>query len=300
MNLSQKITRWRSYSPTELVGNASEHLPFWLSALLTISIAYYLARLFWLLMPVGGGIEWTVSMAPASTSEPSTVAVNYDSIADAHLFGENSANANPVPVETVNAPDTRLNLKLKGTVATDDQSKAHAIILDGTGNEDGFFIHDLIPGGAVLYRVLPDRVILNRGGILETLRLPKKSTGAAAGASRTRPATSRVAPTPPTRVQNLAAPTATSFTDVVRPQPYMPNGQLKGYRVYPGRDRRAFASLGLQAGDLVTEINGMALNIPAQGMEAFGTLSNAAPVTLTVERNGEPISMTVDVTQLTD
>jgi len=300
VNLSQKITRWRSYSPTELVGNASEHLPFWLSALLTISIAYYLARLFWLLMPVGGGIEWAVSMAPASTSEPSTVAVNYDSIADAHLFGANSANADPVPVETVNAPDTRLNLKLKGTVATDDQSKAHAIILDGTGHEDGFFIHDLIPGGAVLYRVLPDRVILNRGGILETLRLPKKSTGAAAGASRTRPATSRVAPTPPTRVQNLAAPTATSFTDVVRPQPYMPNGQLKGYRVYPGRDRRAFASLGLQAGDLVTEINGMALNIPAQGMEAFGTLSNAAPVTLTVERNGEPISMTVDVTQLTD
>ena len=86
------------------MGNASEHLPFWLSALLTISIAYYLARLFWLLMPVGGGIEWTVSMAPASTSEPSTVAVNYDSIADAHLFGENSANANPVPVET--APST--------------------------------------------------------------------------------------------------------------------------------------------------------------------------------------------------
>ena len=239
-------------------------------------------------------------MAPASTSEPSTVAVNYDSIADAHLFGENSANADSVPVETVNAPDTRLNLKLKGTVATDDQSKAHAIILDGTGNEDGFFIHDLIPGGAILHRVLPDRVILNRGGILETLRLPKKSTGDAAGASKSRSATSRVTPTLPTRVQNLAAPTATSFTDIVRPQPYMPNGQLKGYRVYPGRDRRAFASLGLQAGDLVTEINGMALNIPAQGMEAFGTLGNAAPVTLTVERNGEPISMTVDVIQLTD
>ena len=300
MNLSQKIARWRSYSPTELVANASEHLPFWFSALLTVCIAYYLARLFWLLMPVGGGVEWTGSMAPPSTNERSTVAVNYGSIADTHLFGENSVNAEPVPGETVDAPDTRLNLKLKGTVATDDQSKAHAIILDGTGNEDGFFIHDLIPGGAVLHRVLPDRVILNRGGILETLRLPKKSTGAAAGSSITRPATSRVAPTPPTRVQNLAAPTATSFTDVVRPQPYMPNGQLKGYRVYPGRDRRAFASLGLQAGDLVTEINGMALNIPAQGMEAFGTLSNAAPVTLTVERNGEPISMTVDVTQLTD
>ena len=300
MNLSQKIAQWRSYSPTELVTSASEYLPFWVSALLPVCIAYYLARLFWLLIPVGNGVEWTASMAPASASAPSAIVADYDSIADAHLFGESSADANPVPVETVDAPDTRLNLKLRGTVATDDQSKAHAIIVGSTGNEDAFFIHDLIPGGAVLHRVLPDRVILNRGGILETLRLPEKSVGAVAGTPRTRSATGRVAPTLPTSVQNLVAPTATGFTDIVRPQPYMPNGQLQGYRVYPGRDRRAFASLGLQPGDLVTEINGMALNIPAQGSEAFSTLSNAAPVTLTVERNGQSISMTVDVAQLYD
>ena len=45
-----------------------------------------------------------------------------------------------------------------------------------------------------------------------------------------------------------------SFTDILRPQPYMPNGELKGYRVYPGRDRRRFAALGLRPGDLVTEL----------------------------------------------
>jgi general secretion pathway protein C len=78
----------------------------------------------------------------------------------------------------------------------------------------------------------------------------------------------------------------------------MPNGQLQGYRVYPGRDRRAFASLGLRPGDLVTEINGMALNNPAQGMEAFSTLSDATQVTLTLERNGQPVSLSVDVSQL--
>ena len=67
---------------------------------------------------------------------------------------------------------------------------------------------------------------------------------------------------------------------------------------FAGRDRRAFASLGLRPGDLVTEINGMALNNPAQGMEAFSTLSDATQVTLTLERNGQPVSLSVDVSQL--
>ncbi len=298
VNLSQKIARWRSYSPAELAASASVRLPFWVSALLAIGIAYYLARLFWLLVPVGDGVEWTASTAPAAASTSSAVTTDYESIAKAHLFGESSAELNPAPVETVDAPDTRMNLQLRGTVATDDASKAHAIIADGTGNEDVFFINDPIPGGAVLHRVLYDRVILNRGGILETLRLPQQSLGGTAARPGTGSATGRAARALPASVQNLIGQNAARFSDIVRPQPYMPNGQLQGYRVYPGRDRRAFASLGLRPGDLVTEINGMALNNPAQGMEAFSTLSDATQVTLTIERNGQPVALSIDVSQL--
>ena len=298
VNLSQKIAQWRSYSPAELAASASLRLPFWVSALLAIGIAYYLAQLFWLLIPVGDGVEWTASTVPAVTSTSRGTTTDYDSIAEAHLFGESSADATPAPVETVNAPDTRMNLQLRGTVATDDASQAHAIIADGTGKENVFFIDDPIPGGAVLHQVLPDRVILNRGGILETLRLPQQSVGGTAARPRTGSAANRAARALPTNVQNLMGQNAARFSDIVRPQPYMPNGQLQGYRVYPGRDRRAFASLGLRPGDLVTEINGMALNNPAQGMEAFSTLSDATQVTLTLERNGQPVSLSVDVSQL--
>ena len=80
----------------------------------------------------------------------------------------------------------------------------------------------------------------------------------------------------------------------------MPNGQLKGYRVFPGRNRQQFIALGLRPGDLVTEINGVALNNPAQGMEIFRTLSESSQVTVTVERNGQNQSITLDASKLAE
>ncbi len=61
-----------------------------------------------------------------------------------------------------------------------DSATAHAIIADGSGNEQSYFIRDSIPGGATLHQVHPDRVILNRGGMLEALRLPREFAGGAA------------------------------------------------------------------------------------------------------------------------
>ncbi len=80
----------------------------------------------------------------------------------------------------------------------------------------------------------------------------------------------------------------------------MPNGQLKGYRIYPGRNRQQFAALGLRPGDLVTEINGMTLDNPAQGMEIFRSLGDTTQVTVTLERSGQPQVLTLDTSQLTE
>lgn len=77
----------------------------------------------------------------------------------------------------------------------------------------------------------------------------------------------------------------------------MPNGQLKGYRVYPGRDRRTFAALGLRPGDLVTDINGQPLDDLQSGMEIFRNLGDATQVTVTIERNGSAMVLTLDASQ---
>jgi general secretion pathway protein C len=78
----------------------------------------------------------------------------------------------------------------------------------------------------------------------------------------------------------------------------MPNGKLAGYRVYPGRDRRRFAALGLRPGDLVTEINGTPLNDLQKGMETFRSLGNASQIVVTIERGSTSMVLTLDSEQI--
>jgi general secretion pathway protein C len=287
------LDRWTSQSPEQMLASASERLPFWISLLVVALIAYYLARLIWLLYPAGDEFAWS----PPARTGPGRVAaqqIDYQSIVGTHLFGKGSDEAIPVPDESVDAPDTRLNLRLRATIAANDPETAHAIIADGSGNEKVYFLKDSVPGGATLHRVHRDRVILNRGGVLESLRLPKEFESRGGTVARSTPR----APAPAPSVQEVVAKNAATFMEIVRPQPFMPGGQLKGYRVYPGRNRQQFSALGLRPGDLVTEIEGTPLNNPAEAMQTFRSLGDSTTVSLTIERNGQSQSLTIDTSQV--
>jgi len=78
-----------------------------------------------------------------------------------------------------------------------------------------------------------------------------------------------------------------SCSDVMRPTPYFVNGEIKGYRVYPGSDRLRFRSLGLRPGDLVTEIDGQPLDDSTLATELFGKAVSGQPVLLSVLRGDE-------------
>ena len=298
--MQELIAHWSSQSPEQLLTKASQHLPVWVSLAIVLLIAYYLARVFWMLFPSSDDAAWTppqVIGAGQQSAGDAQRSSDYSTIVDAHLFGMASESEEPVVVETENAPETRLNLKLRAAVAATDDGVAHAIIADGSGDEKVYFIKSSIPGGATLHRVHADRVILNRGGVLETLRLPREFEGKAAPAANRR--TARATSNQASNVQDLLTANAASLTEIIRPQPFMPNGQLKGYRVFPGRNRQQFIALGLRPGDLVTAINGVALNNPAQGMEIFRSLGDSSQVSVTVERAGKEQQLNLDIGQLT-
>jgi len=300
VNLQQLIAGWSDQSPEQLLASASLRLPFWISLLLVVVLAWYLAKLAWALYPQATEVDWQPPAAPPRQPAADNGQRDYTDLTTAQLFGKAGAEPAPEPVEqdVLDAPDTRLNLSLRAAVASSDQSTAHAIIADGSGDEQTYFLRDSIPGGASLHQVHADRVILNRGGVLESLRLPREFAAGATSSRSRRVGRARTASAQPT-VQQLVQDNVASFTDVVRPQPFMPNGQLRGYRVYPGRNRQQFAALGLRPGDLVTEINGMALNNPAEGMQVFRSLGDSTQVTVTVERNGQAQVMTLDTAQVT-
>jgi len=299
VNVQNVMSGWRVESPERLLAKASERMPFWVSLIFVILIAYYMARATWSLYPSSDDALWA---PPQSTVIGQPVAKQgnadeqYGDIVAAHLFGmATESGAAPEPTQTEDAPDTRLNLKLRATVATSETEIAHAIIADGSGNEKVYFMKDSVPGGAALHQVHVDRVILNRGGVLEALRLPKEFSGSPVPPPRSPNQRTSAART---NVQELLNQNAATLTEIIRPQPFMPNGQLKGYRVFPGRNRQQFIALGLRPGDLVTEINGVALNNPAQGMEVFRSLGESTQVSVTIERNGRSQVLNLDSSQL--
>jgi general secretion pathway protein C len=300
LSLAELVQRWSLQSPEALVARATETVPFWLSLVLVVAIGYFAARLVWLLVPGPASAPWTPPPfvgVPASTASDAGA---YAAIAEAHLFGEASADAEPALGDAENAPETQLNLSLRGAVAAGDERFAHAIIADGAGLEKVYFVKDAVPGGAVLQQVQADRVILNRGGVLEALLLPKEpqSGGGTAAQPRMPEPVARRNPSIPS-LQEVVTQNISAITEIIRPQPYMPNGELKGYRVYPGRNREQFVGLGLKPGDLVTEINGMPLNNPAQGMEMWRALADTTQATVTiVDKDGQPQTLTIDTTQV--
>ena len=78
-----------------------------------------------------------------------------------------------------------------------------------------------------------------------------------------------------------------SEADLLRPTPYFVNGEIQGYRVYPGSNRSGFRSLGLRPGDLVTEIDGQPLNETAVASELFEKALSGQTARLGVLRGNE-------------
>ena len=285
------------------VAAVNQHAPRWVSLVLVIAIAWQLAQLIWMLIP-GSDVAEPIIAPPqqiARSGAGQTASVDVQTIANTHLFGE--ADPEEVIVEPQesheNLAETRLNLSLKGTIASPEPTNSIAIIADARNEEKIYVIKDTVAPGATLHAVYPDRVILNRGGVLEVLRLPKEFPNGTAPVRRNATTVSRAATTNSTQsLQAAVTQNAAKLADVIRPTPYYASGEMQGYRVYPGRDRRQFAALGLRPGDLIKDIDGAALTNPEQAMQIFQNLGTKEQVSVTVERNGQPQVLTLTTSQL--
>jgi general secretion pathway protein C len=201
-------------------------------------------------------------------------------------------------VQQTEVPETRLSLQLRGVITNDVAEYAVAIIADNRGRDQIYRVGQQVPGGARLHAVQSEQVVLNRAGTLESLRLPR-DFAATAGGQNARPAgVIRPTQAPTSSVRDVISDNAAQITEIIRVQPYMEGGSMRGYRVYPGRNRQQFTALGLQPGDLVVEINGQPMNDPSRGMQIFAELGDADSVSITFEREGVSETMMLDTSQL--
>jgi general secretion pathway protein C len=254
----------------ELLTAVTAAAPRWVAGALVVLLG---ARAALLVTDISGKPGEGAPTATSPVQRPTTVDV--PSILRSNLFGRVAVAANGA-----DAPVTSIAMVLVGVIADADPARGYAILGASAAAVALHLVGDTLPGGARLHSVYPDRVLLDRGGTVEALMLPRQST------SLMPPPPMPVTANALDRVQKLVRENPGIVGEILRPQAVLADGKQRGYRVYPGPNQKAFEKLGLRPGDLVIAINGTSLDDPSRGGEIFGTLGSVAEARVTVVRGG--------------
>src|ERR1700686_4086740 len=286
--LDSRTHEWLS----RLQGNGPRLVSLALAALIAVELARIAISL------IGGGPVKSPQPALATVAPRAQhTGLDIQSVVSAHLFGIAAPDSSAQ--DPTNAPQSTANLVLAGTIATQDPKRGVAIISDG-GPSKVYAVGDNV-GGAALHSVYLDHVILDRGGALETLSLPRLL-----GPGMHAPAVVRRSGGDPrtvaavANIRRLVQQDPSILDQVMRTVPSYDSaaGRLRGFRAYPGRNRQIFNKLGLKPGDLVTEINGTPLHDPQRSQEALNTIQTSDHATVTIERGGQKQEITLNIAQV--
>ena len=299
--------------------------------LLCLWLVVSMVSLFWALVPAADtelpeDIE-IINPVRQATGGPERAPVDVAQLQSRHLFGEAGA-AEPLAPVVEEAPpedssregiekgarETRLQLILRGVVASTDDGLGHAII-EYKKKQAIYAVEDELPVGSkvVLAKVMPRQIVLDNSGTYELLTLfedneldsqlpatpePKPSAAVNRGApalvdKRGDQSTTELAQ----EYRDRLYQNPQSLAEVVSVNAVRQDGELLGYRISPGKDRDQFSQLGFRSGDLVTSVNGIDLNDPANTMRLYQTMRTASEAVFDLQRGDELVSISVSLGQ---
>jgi len=259
------------------------------------------------------------SAAPAHVEAPASPRwQDRQVILDRNLFGAQVVDE-PIadePEPDQNLEETKLPLKLLGTIASEDQRVASAAIEDTSSRQ-----HEVVKVGDHLAshsqveveRIDRGRVVLLNGGKREVLTLDEEGAAVlasaraprrATAASRRRERRSRVTrDSVKDRLQDLAdqegprGPAA--LFSQARILPKYENGAMVGIELTKIKDDSLYQKVGLQDGDILTSVNGVPIDNPAATAEVLRNLQSAQELILQRRRaDGTVDDITVDAALL--
>lgn len=290
-----------------LGSSLGRRVPTLLNLLLVVLIAITAANIFWLLWPSEtlSAVAPSSSVSTAKDKNSKDPSADFNTILSANIFGSR-VNNEPAEIDPLVAPETRLNLKLTGIFSSNDEEQSRALIKDDSGKQRPYGIGDDIPGNAKLYSIHADRVLLERAGRYETLRLEQDKLSGQASTNQRRNKGSRsgapsnitgaaLASLSEVREELLQDPTKAG--QYIRLQPVYNQGQLQGYRLYPGKNRQLFKDVGLRAGEMVTSVNGTQLDDPTRALQMLTELSTTTQMAITLERAGQSRTVNINLNQ---
>ena len=245
----------------------------------------------------------------------------YNTIVQRDVFNLTSAPVEVAPVETED-----LKITLLGTSHLTGGGGAFAIFEDQAGSQQLYRQGEAIPGVGKLVQVGKNRVIIDRNGHRVAVEIPKDDMGQPADDQGglqdrlrrrglrppfirnpmirpARPAAKaggirKVAPnqyaidraTVDSNVQNMA-----SLFSQIRAVPDLQNGASDGFRLSEIQPGSIFQQMGLQDGDVLTQVSGQPIGNPARAMQMLSTLQSRSNITLNVLRNGAPVQISYTI-----
>ena len=294
-----------------------KQISMFIITLLLVYIAYLSAKITWLAVPTSSFATNQTKRVDAKS--PTNYNVDINAIQKLNLFGhyDEQPVAKVDEVISEEAPETSLNLTLKGVVASTDINTAAAIV-ENSGKQETYGIGDNIKGTrAVLERVYNDRILIKISGRLETLMIEgidynqqitpvvstknkvkkepvkskRKSMNAlsmkAQQAKRVDQRKNKQLVKKARDLKKTLLNNNGKLTDYLKISPKRVGGKIVGYRLMPGKDINFFKEAGLKSGDLAIGMNGYDLTQIAEAAQAMQSLRTEKEVSLLLDRNGD-------------
>ena len=268
-------------------------LPRWLEVGLILLAAWLLSGLF----IAGSNMPLSSHLGQTTLSESVPESVNLNDLRSIDVFGQVVEQKNaPKPQQPKDTAvvDSRLNIKLIGTVVAGDKSAA-MVSLDGSRKQAVFFLKEEIQANVTLEEVeATEIVVINRG---------KRERISIAAAKSIQQAVAKPTPRRPIAPRS-SAPRQTinkkinrnklnsqmrNFSTLLsqaRVSPHFSNGKPDGFTISEIVKGSLYEEIGLLNGDIIKSVNGESVTGAEQAMRMYRELQSATFIDVEVERNG--------------
>ncbi|MEH6356953.1 MAG: type II secretion system protein N [Marinobacter sp.] len=254
---------------------------------LVLYLGFIAAQLTWLLLAP----QQPVSRPQASDALNIGAAGGLYPVASYSLFGSSPLVQGLTEGVKRQAPETGLQLRLSGVLVGQQSQSSGAIVAKANGDAAYYRVGDALPGNAELMEVEPGRILIRRNGQYETLTFEDPLLAV------------RVADIEEvTQQSGQRAELANSFLDDARAR-LDSQGlvALESFGLRPVQDSSAgyvydgtnamLNAVNLQAGDVITAINGQTLGDIEQDKILLDSWREQPQVDIEIERNGRYLTV---------
>jgi general secretion pathway protein C len=179
-----------------------------------------------------------------------------------------------------------LHLVLVRTIPGSNVHSGQAMLGADPAHPQTYLANAILENGARIDEIYADHVVLVRG-LQHALLFVQNAASASSDATLLEVGGTPTAPSAIT----LSQETTTKY---VRPVPEYENDVVVGFRIYPGTQSYVFSQLGLQAGDLLTAINGQPVLGADETMQLLQGLLEGQSLTATIRRGTQTLEISLD------